>query len=156
MDLANVLDQLDEPAPARPGRAAKPSKPDRAAQERDAKVATSRTASASTAKDKDKGKKPVPPPQPKDPSRVWVQVAGGANESTLPRAFAAVKTKAPKLLGSRTAWTVPNRASNRILVGPFASEDEAQEFVNKLAKSDVSAFTFTSEKGQKIEKLPAK
>ena len=83
-------------------------------------------------------------------------VAGGANRENLQRAYGQVKGKAPKLLGSRGAWTVPNRATNRILVGPFDSEDEAQDFVNKLAKSDVSAFAFTSEKGQKIEKLPAK
>ncbi|MDB5721351.1 MAG: hypothetical protein JWP15_1969 [Alphaproteobacteria bacterium] len=103
-----------------------------------------------------KGKKPAPPPPPKEPSRVWVQVAGGANKGNLPRAFASVKTKAPKLLGGRPAWTVPNRATNRVLVGPFDSDGEAQEFVNKLARSDVSAFTFTSETGQKVERLQPK
>jgi hypothetical protein len=159
VDLANVLEGLDEPAPA--GRshssARSSAKEDKRAADRDAKPANSRTAAASSAKDKEsksKGKKPAAPP--KDPSRVWVQVAGGANEATLPRAYAAVKAKAPKLLNGRSAWSAANRATNRVLVGPFDSEDDAQDFVNKLAKADVSAFTFTSEKGQKIEKLPPK
>jgi hypothetical protein len=177
-DLAGVLDALDESAPARGGGKAAGRDRSRNAQlaARDAKAEVTRDskgksdAKGAAGRDKDrdaragrtasadepagKGKKGAP--VPKEPSRVWVQVAGGANRENLQRAFAQVKDKAPKLLGSRGAWTVPNRATNRVLVGPFSSAGEAQEFVNKLAKSDVSAFTFTSDSGQKVEKLPPK
>jgi Flp pilus assembly protein TadD len=105
-----------------------------------------RTAAAS------KPAKKAPPP-PREPSRHWVQVAGGADKETLPRAFARLKEKAPKLFTGRAAWTVPNNATNRLLVGPFDSADDAQDFVNKLAKADLSGFAWTSEAGQKIEKL---
>ena len=93
---------------------------------------------------------------PAEPSRVWVQVAGGAARSALPREFARLKAKAPKLLGSRSAWTAPLNATNRLLVGPFASSKEAQAFVNQLKAEDMSGFAWTSAAGQKVEKLPAK
>lgn len=95
-------------------------------------------------------------PEAAEPARHWVQVAGGANKAALPREFARLKAKAAKLLGSRTAWTTPLNATNRLLVGPFKTGAEAQAFVNDLAKADLSAFAWTSEAGQKIEKLPAK
>jgi hypothetical protein len=72
------------------------------------------------------------------------------------REFARIKAKAPKLLGSRTPWTTPLRFTNRLLVGPFSSTEEAQEFVNELAKLDLSAFSWTSPAGQEIVKLSAK
>ena len=60
------------------------------------------------------------------------------------------------MLGARGAWTTPLNATNRLLVGPFASSKEAQAFVNQLKAEDLSGFAWTSAAGQKIEKLPAK
>jgi hypothetical protein len=96
------------------------------------------------------------PAAPAEPSRVWVQVAGGADKAALPREFTQLKTKAPKLLAARTAWTTPLKATNRLLVGPFKTDKEAQDFVNELKKADLTGFAWTSEAGQKIEKLSAK
>ena len=106
-------------------------------------------------------KKPTPaakkePAAPAEPRRIWVQVAGGADKAALPREFARLKGKAPKLLAARTAWTTPLKATNRLLVGPFKTDKEAQDFVNELRKAELSGFAFTSEAGQKIEKLAAK
>jgi Flp pilus assembly protein TadD len=100
-------------------------------------------------------KKATPPP-PREPSRVWVQVAGGADKAALPREYARLKAKAPRLLGSRAPWTTPANATNRLLVGPFPSSGEAQAFVNELAKSGVAGFAWTSTAGQKVERLAAK
>jgi hypothetical protein len=85
--------------------------------------------------------------------RYWVQVAGGANKADLPKAYARLKDKSPKLLSGRSAWTTPLRATNRLLVGPFKTLAEAQEFVN-LAGKAMPSFTYTSPAGQEIEKLP--
>jgi hypothetical protein len=93
---------------------------------------------------------------PKEPSRHWVQVAGGANEAAMASEFKRLKDKAPKLLAARTAWTTPLRATNRLLVGPFKTPAEAQEFVNQLSKLDLPAFSWTSPAGQEIVKLAAK
>ncbi|MGN5374381.1 tetratricopeptide repeat protein [Sphingomonas hankookensis] len=90
-----------------------------------------------------------------DPERHWVQVAGGANVAGLPAAWRIMAGKAPALKG-RQAWTTPLRATNRLLTGPFRNEAEAQDFVNILQKSGVQAFTFTSETGQKVARVPVK
>ncbi len=91
-----------------------------------------------------------------NPERIWVQVAGGATESDLPKAWKAVKAKAPTVFAARSGWTTPLRATNRVLTGPFKTDAEARSFVNQLAKGGVSAFTFTSEAGQSVTRLPAK
>ena len=88
-----------------------------------------------------------------NPERIWVQVAGGASERDLPKAYAAVKAKAPGVFGSRSGWTTPLRATNRVLAGPFKTDAEARKFVNDLKKEGVSAFTFTSDAGQPVKKL---
>ncbi len=90
-----------------------------------------------------------------DPERHWVQIAGGANVAGLPAAWGIMAAKAPALKG-RQAWTTPLRATNRLLTGPFKSDAEAQDFVNTLRKSGVQAFTFTSEAGQKVARVPVK
>ena len=91
-----------------------------------------------------------------DPARVWVQVAGGANQAALEKAWNALKTKAPDLFRTRQGWSTPLRATNRVLTGPFKSEDEAQAFVNQMAKAGLSGFVFTSAKGQKVDRLGGK
>ncbi|MEP9403311.1 SPOR domain-containing protein [Sphingomonas silueang] len=88
-----------------------------------------------------------------DPVRHWVQVAGGANVADLPKAWKALAAKAPALKG-RQAWTTPLRFTNRLLVGPFKTDDEAQDFVNTLRKAGLSTFAFTSEAGQKVTRVP--
>jgi Flp pilus assembly protein TadD len=104
--------------------------------------------------------KPTPPRKPeagpREPSRIWVQVAGGADRALFPGEFARLKAKAPKLLGGRGAWAAKLNATNRLLVGPFADAEAAQDFVNALRKAELSAFAWTSEAGEKVEKLPAK
>jgi Flp pilus assembly protein TadD len=102
---------------------------------------------------------PAPKPKkapPADPARHWVQIAGGADRGKLPREFARLKDKAPKLFAGRALWTATANATNRLLVGPFDSSDEAQDFVNRLAKADLGGFAWNSEAGQKIEKLAAR
>lgn len=90
-----------------------------------------------------------------EPSRVWVQVAGGANENDLPKQWSKLRSGNKQLAG-RGGWTTPLRATNRILTGPFKTEDEAQAFVNKIAKDGQSGFVFVSDAGQKITKLGGK
>lgn len=100
-----------------------------------------------------KGEPKKPDPKKTEPERVWVQVASGANESTVDRAWKSVAAKSPKLLKARGGWWMPFKATNRIMTGPFKTSAEAQAFVNKLAGEGVSAFTVTSEAGQKVTKI---
>ncbi len=91
-----------------------------------------------------------------EPSRIWVQVAGGANEASLAKEWARVRDKAPAAFKGKSGWTTPLRLTNRVLAGPFRTNDEARAFVNLIAKSDISGFTFTSEAGQKVTRLGGK
>ncbi|WP_277980321.1 SPOR domain-containing protein [Sphingomonas phyllosphaerae] len=87
-----------------------------------------------------------------DTARIWVQVAGGANPGDLGKAWKSAQGKAPALAGKR-AYTTPMRATNRVVTGPFKTQAEARAMVNTLAKQGLSAFTFTSEAGQKVSRL---
>jgi hypothetical protein len=153
-DVAAAVASLPEvlkPAPA--ARAPARAVPSAAKKEPASTAPRPPAASAKKPQSATAAKKPA---APAEPARHWVQVAGGADKTALPRTFAGLKTKAPKLLATRTAWTTRLKATNRLLVGPFKSDDEAQDFVNELKKADISAFSWTSEAGQKIEKLGAK
>jgi len=122
-----------------------------------AKLATSALGRANEARCKAATKKANADAETKgEPARVWVQVAGGANEGDLEKAWSALRAKAPDLFRGRQGWTTPLRATNRVLAGPFKSSDEAQDFVNRMAKAGLSGFVFTSSKGQKIERLGGK
>ncbi len=90
-----------------------------------------------------------------EPERYWVQVAGGATQGDLAKAWKNVRAKS-SLLANRAGYTTPLRATNRVVTGPFKTQDEAQAMVNKLSKDGVSAFTFASEAGQKMTKLGGK
>lgn len=91
-----------------------------------------------------------------DPARIWVQVAGGSSVRDLPREWARLRGKAAAAFQSRAAYTTPLRFTNRLLTGPFKTEDAAQDFVNQIARFGLTGFVFTSEAGQKIDKLPTK
>jgi hypothetical protein len=92
-----------------------------------------------------------------NPERIWVQVAGGANEDDLAKAWAAAKAKGgDAFAGHTTGWTTPLRFTHRVLAGPFKTDAEARAFVNKLKGEGLSAFTFTSDAGQPVTRLSAK
>ena len=91
-----------------------------------------------------------------EPERYWVQVASGKNKGDLGKVWNGLVDRNPKLLRGRATWTAPWRASNRLLTGPFKTDDEAQAFVNTLAKAGMSGIQFTTRAGVKVEKLDLK
>jgi Flp pilus assembly protein TadD len=97
-----------------------------------------------------------PDPAKAEPARWFVQVAGGARAADLDKDWKRLAAKSPAPFRGKTAWTTPLRATNRLLAGPFASQEAAMTFVNQLAKDGSSAFAWRSEAGQKIEKLPTR
>lgn len=133
-----------EPTPKPAAKPATPAKPDPKAK-----------ADPKTKVDPKAKPKPKVDPAKAEPARHWVQVAGGADVKALPKAWKAIVAEAPAEFRGKQAWTTPLRFTNRLLVGPFKSPDAAQDFVNTIRKKGVSAFAWSSEAGQKIEKLPA-
>jgi Flp pilus assembly protein TadD len=138
----------DEAPAAKPG-----NKPADAAK---AAAAAKKAAAAAAAAKKAAEERRRNDPKLLEPARIWVQVAGGANEAALVMSWNIMKGRAPAAFRGKQGWTTPLHATNRVLAGPFKTDEEARAFVNLLAKSGVQAFTFTSEAGQKITKLPTK
>jgi len=92
----------------------------------------------------------------RNPARIWVQIATGNNRSGLPGTWRKLKDQASKSLARQSAWTVPFRQTNRLLVGPLKSTADARELVSSLAKEGVQATTFSSEAGQEISRIGGK
>ena len=61
-----------------------------------------------------------------------------------------------KLLKPYGGYSVPFRATNRILAGPVRSAADARALVTALGKAGVSASSYTSEVGQEVLKLAVK
>lgn len=138
----------------------------------EAKVDPKARLAAKTDPKKDAGKKAdakkpdVKKPDPKKPEpkasakktptaaeRYWVQVASGTNKAALGKVWTKLKADKSKFFSGRAAWTTPWRASNRLLTGPFKSEDDAQAFVNQLAKGGMSTIQFTTRAGMDVERV---
>lgn len=95
------------------------------------------------------------PPQAANPTRIWVQLAS-APRASLPGELNRLRRIAPALLRSRSGFTARLGASNnRLLVGPFATAAEARTLVNRLKDENISAYPWTSDAGQEVERLPA-
>lgn len=112
------------------------------------------------AKGKDKGKekdKDTKPDQPGQPSRIWVQVATGRDKSALGFDWKRMIKEAPELFKGRRPHTTAWGQSNRLLVGPFASQKEANAFLASLRKAGISGgFVWSSPAGQVVDVLPVK
>lgn len=149
VEVARVETPAPRPASAQP--AAERAKPKPESPGASGKAANAGTSASRTARTK-----PKPAPAEVEPARHWVQVAGGANAGDLPKTWKRLADQAPAEFKGRQAWTTSLRFTNRLLVGPFKTAGEAQAFVNALGKKGISAFAWSSEAGQKIEKLGVK
>ncbi len=144
----------DEGGKTRSGKAGRKANASSDDDDRDSKSAKDRSGkSGDSAAGKKHGKAAGKKDEESSAPRVYVQVAGGANKEDMDKAWEGVKKKAPDLMRGHTPSTTPLKATNRLLVGPFKSDEEAQAFVNKMAGKGLSGFTFKSAKGQKVEKV---
>ena len=108
-------------------------------------------AAATAAEDQAKREKAEAAAEAKrNPARLWVQIATGANESGLPLTWRRIRDGNATALKGMSAYSVPFKATNRLLVGPVKNASEARTLVNALAKGGVSATVFNSTAGQEI------
>lgn len=91
------------------------------------------------------------PPAQTHPSRAWVQLATGTNRAGLLFTYSQFRQRASGLLSGRA----PHAGPNRLLVGPFPNEAAAGSFARQLGARGVSAHSWTSEAGQRIDQLAA-
>ena len=87
----------------------------------------------------------------------WIQLAGGSHQDRMATEYKRLSAKAGKLLKSRSGYVTGGKDYFRLLIGPFDSKDDAQEFVNKLAKEGVDGFSWTRTPPKiKIEKISSR
>ena len=155
--LSRIVANLSVPAAELEVGTAAPTAAQRRAAERraaaDKKAVADRKAAAAAKAEADRAAAEERRVARSNPPRIWVQVAGGANEAGLPLAWRTMQGRAGTVLNGRQAWTTPLRATNRVLTGPFKTEAEARTVVNQLGRAGVQAFTFTSDAGQKVTRL---
>ena len=91
------------------------------------------------------------------PGTNWVQLAGGSHQDRMASEYKRLSAKAGKLLKSRSGYVTEGKDYFRLLVGPFDSKGDAQDFVNKLEKEGVDGFSWTRTPAKiKIEKISSK
>jgi len=92
----------------------------------------------------------------RQPERQWVQVAGGANKADLPKAWAKLKAQWPSQLAGKSPWTMHYRFTNRLLIGPFPSQEAAQDYVSDRRKEGFATFRVETPAGTPVERLNIK
>ncbi len=113
----------------------------------DKKVADKKAADKKAAEKKEAAK---PDPKKQFPERIWAQVATGASKPALITDFGKLAKKSPAAFKGMSGWSVPFNRTRRLLVGPFATEKKAEDF---LKKAGISGFAWTSPAGTEVEKL---
>ena len=152
--LASILDGIQPESETPP--AVLPTLPDRrAAQKLAAKKAADAAAAATVKADKEAKAKELAAARA-NPARLWVQVATGSNVKGLTTTWNRIHAANTKALKGLSGYSMPYKASNRILAGPVKSATEARTLVNALAKNGLSATTFSSEAGQEVTRLATK
>lgn len=99
-------------------------------------------------------KAPPEPPKPVHPSRQWVQVATGRDTGALGFDWRRLKREAGGLLDKYKPQTARWGQTNRLVVGPFASAREADQFVGRLKDKKIDSFRFGSAEGEEVKALP--
>ena len=87
--------------------------------------------------------------------RLWIQLASGPNSTALPDQFDRLKSRNRDLFEGISGYVSEERGKARLLVGPFRNNEEANIFADDLASLHIPAFTWTSQPGQAIRKLPS-
>ncbi len=153
--LASILDGVTPEA--EPAAVALPTAAEIRAQRRLVAKKAEAAAAATAAADALKAEKAAEAAKAKaNPARLWVQVATGSNTRGLGGTWARIRDGNETALKGKSAYSVPFKATNRLIVGPVKSAAEARAIVNALAKGGVSATTYSSEAGQEVTRVSAK
>jgi hypothetical protein len=103
--------------------------------------------------------KPKPEPEPKKPvithpSRIWVQLGIGQRLPALAQEWKRKEKVAPALFKGRKPYSARLNQTNRLLTGPFASQKEAQKFIEALDKAGLDGpYIWTSPTGEVVDDL---
>ncbi|HEY1144508.1 MAG TPA: hypothetical protein VGE68_10835 [Sphingomicrobium sp.] len=86
--------------------------------------------------------------------KLWLQLASG-NAGSLPAEFGKLKRRESDLFDGISGYVAEDGGKARLIIGPFRNGQEARIFADDLASVHIDAFTWTSQPGQTIRKLPS-
>ncbi|WP_344708175.1 SPOR domain-containing protein [Sphingomonas humi] len=89
-------------------------------------------------------------------SRIYVQLAGGANADRMSKEYERIRKTKSSLFRTRQPLVSAVKGWSRLVIGPFKDADEAQEFVNDLHAAKLEGFVWNAPAGLKLEKLASK
>ncbi len=86
-----------------------------------------------------------------NPSRIWVQVAAGANQKALAFDFNRFAKKNTALFKGKDGGSTEWGRTRRLLVGPFKDKKAAADWLAQYKKAGGDGFVFTSDAGQEVD-----
>ncbi|MEE4453871.1 SPOR domain-containing protein [Novosphingobium resinovorum] len=116
-----------------------------------------KAAAAKAAEAKAKADAEAKAKKPSHPSRIWVQIGVGRSKDAIAFDWRRYTRENAALLKARTPYVSEMGRTNRILVGPFATQKAASAFLADAKKQGFAdALPWTSPAGQVVDPLSAK
>lgn len=91
-----------------------------------------------------------------NPARIWVQVASGRSTSALAFDFRKLRKKYPDVMEGQDGATAAYGATNRLVIGPFASTAKARKFADKMEAAGKDVMLWNSEAGEEVAPVGGK
>ena len=86
--------------------------------------------------------------------KIWVQVATGRDRSALRFDWRRIVRNSGGLLADRKAYLARWGETNRLLTGPFANLNDANDFVKALKENGIDSFRYTGTGDDGVTPLP--
>ncbi len=153
---ADPVEEKAKDVKGKPDPKAKDAKAvDTKAKDAKTKAAEAKAAEAKAAADaKAKAKKPAPPSHP---SRIWVQIGVGRDKAAIAFDWRRYNRETPELFKGREPYVSEMGRTNRVLIGPFATQKAATAFIADARKQGFSdTLPWTSPAGQVVDALSGK
>jgi tetratricopeptide (TPR) repeat protein len=89
----------------------------------------------------------------RNPARIWVQVAIGQKRANDVHTWNQYKAAHPSLFAGHGGYVSKLNRTNRVLMGPFRTQEAAKEMIAKLKSSGLSSYMHISNDGEKVDKI---
>ncbi|WP_260924212.1 SPOR domain-containing protein [Novosphingobium sp. 9] len=102
-----------------------------------------------------KGAKKAEAKAPPAPARQWVQIGVGRDKDALAFTWNRLAKKSPSALKGQSPSVAKMGRTNRMVIGPFASDKAAQRAMDALKKGGITDFVpWSSDEGEAVDALP--
>lgn len=96
---------------------------------------------------------PKPSAAARQPGKVWLQLASGANEAALPRQFERMKSRNRELFEGIPGFVAKSPDRVRLVIGPFRGASDAETLADDLHTVGIDAFQWSNSESDTIVPL---